>query len=303
MAIQVKGFGWKRDLNDLRDYTPEHEEVRKILTQNGTKKPKKLSAGDLPKTVDNRQYCSPIEDQGNLGSCTANAGVGMYEYMEQKANGNYIDGSRLFLYKATRLLMGDEGKGDSGAYIRTTLGAIRLFGIPNEKYWPYTDEETKFDVMPEAWLWSFGQSFQSIKHFRLDYSSDGNENIQRMKEYVTNGYALDFGFVVYSSFRQARTNGGIFPYPAATQESVEGGHSVLIVGYDDNKKSKNNIDGNTKTGCFLIRNSWGTSWGDHGYGWMPYAYFMAAANGDVYADDVWTITEQEWVNTGEFFWK
>ena len=149
MAIKVKGFGWRKELPDHRDYTPEHEEVKKIVTENGTKTHKKLSAGDLPKAIDNRQYCSPIEDQGQLGSCTANAGVGMYEYMENKANGTYIDGSRLFLYKATRLLMGDEGKGDSGAYIRTTLGAIRLFGIPNEEYWPYTDEETKFDIMPD----------------------------------------------------------------------------------------------------------------------------------------------------------
>ncbi len=299
MVIQVKGFGWKRDPNDQRDFTPEHEEIKKILTEKGTRVGKKLSAGDLPKTMDNRKYCSPIEDQGHLGSCTANAGVGMYEYMEKKANGKYIDGSRLFLYKATRLLMGDEGKGDSGAYIRTTLGAIRLFGIPNEEYWPYTDEETKFDIMPDAWLWAFGQTFQSIKHFRLDYSSDGNENILRMKEYVTNGYALDFGFWVFPSYRDTRTNGGIFPYPAVT-ESVEGGHSVLIVGYDDGKVSKNPRDGNTKTGCFLIRNSWGESWGDHGYGWMPYAYFLPGVNGDVNADDVWTITEEEWVNTGEF---
>ena len=302
MAIKVKGFGWRKELPDHRDYTPEHEEVKKIVTENGTKTHKKLSAGDLPKAIDNRQYCSPIEDQAQLGSCTANAGVGMYEYMENKANGTYIDGSRLFLYKATRLLMGDEGKGDSGAYIRTTLGAIRLFGIPNEEYWPYTDEETKFDIMPDPWLWSFGQSFQSIKHFRLDYSTDAKENVHRIKEYVTNGYAVDFGFVVFSSYTQTKTNGGIFPYPKAG-ESVVGGHSVLIVGYDDNKVSKNNTDGSTKTGCFLIRNSWGTSWGDQGYGWMPYAYFLPSDKGKVFADDVWAITEQEWVNTGEFFYK
>lgn len=188
MAIQVKGFGWKRDFNDPRDFTPEQEQVKRILTLNGTKKPEKLSTSDLPKAVDNRKFCTPIENQGQLGSCTANAGVGMYEYMENKAKGKYIDGSRLFLYKATRLLMGGEGKGDSGAYIRTALGAIRIFGIPNEEFWPYTDDPKKFDRMPGSWLWAFGQNFQSIKHFRLDYSPDGRENIQRMKEYVTKGW-------------------------------------------------------------------------------------------------------------------
>jgi C1A family cysteine protease len=302
MPIQVKGFGWKRDFNDPRDFTPEQEQVKKILTQNSTKKIKKLSVSDFPKAVDNRKFCTPIENQGELGSCTANAGVGMYEYMENKANGKYIDGSRLFLYKATRLLMGEEGKGDSGAYIRTTLGAIRLFGIPNEQFWPYTDDLAKFDIMPDSWLWAFAQSFQSLKHFRLDYSSDGKENVQRMKEYVTKGYALDFGFMVFSSYKDAANNKGILPYPSAG-ESIVGGHSVLIVGYDDNRVSKNPRDGNSKTGCFLIRNSWGESWGDHGYGWIPYEYFIPKANGDVLADDVWTITQQEWVDTGEFFFR
>ena len=302
MAIRVKGFGWKRDFNDPRDFTPEQEQVKKILTSNGTKKPKKLSASDLPKDVDNRKFCTPIENQGQLGSCTANAGVGMYEYMENKANTKYIDGSRLFLYKATRLLMGEEGIGDSGAFIRTTLGAIRLFGIPNEEFWPYTDDAKKFDRMPDSWLWALGQNFQSIKHFRLDHSVDGKENIDLMKEYITKGYPLDFGFSVFSSYTDAANNNGILPYPSSG-ESVVGGHSVLIVGYDDDKFSKNPRDDNTKTGCFLIRNSWGESWGDHGYGWIPYEYFIPKANGDVLADDVWTITQQEWVNTGEFFFK
>ena len=299
MGFRVKGFGWKRDFNDPRDFTPDHEVIKKTLTLNGTKKPKKLSTSTLPNAIDNRKFCSPIEDQGNLGSCTANAGVGMYEYMENKVNGKYTDGSKLFLYKATRLLMGEEGLGDSGAYIRTTLGAIRLFGIPNEQFWPYTDDPVKFDIMPDSWLWALGQSFQSIKHFRLDYSQDGKENILRMKEYVTKGYALDFGFFVFSSYSDAATNSGIFPYPSPG-ESIVGGHSILIVGYDDAKVSKNPRDGNTKTGCFLIRNSWGESWGDRGYGWFPYEYFIPKANGDVLADDVWTITQQEWVETGVF---
>lgn len=305
MPYKVKGFGWRRDLNDPRDFTPEREDVRKIVTSNDTKK-LKLTASALPTKIDNKTWCSPIEDQGQIGSCTANAGVGMYEYMERRAFDRHIDGSRLFLYKATRLLMGEEGQGDSGAYIRTTLGALRLFGIPNEDFWPYTDHPTNFDVMPDAWLWAFGQNFQSIKYFRLDYSANGNENVQRMKENVAKGYALDFGFIVFSSYRDAATNGGIFPYPSISSggtysEEIVGGHSVLIVGYDDDKVSTNPRDGNSKTGCFLIRNSWGESWGDHGYGWIPYEYFMLNSNGDVLADDVWTITQMEWVDTGQFF--
>ena len=260
----------------------------------------KLSAANLPVKVDNRKYCSPIEQQGNIGSCTANAGVGMYEYMENKANKKHIDGSRLFLYKATRLLMGQEGIGDTGAYIRTTLGAMRLFGIPNEEFWPYSDDPVKFDMMPDPWIWSFAQNFQSIKYFRLDFSADGNENIRRMKEYIAKGFALNFGFTVFASHTDAKNNGGILPYPSPG-ENVIGGHAVMIVGYEDKKISTNPRDGLKREGCFLIRNSWGESWGDNGYGWLPYEYFRTGPNGDVLAEDVWAITQLEWIETGEFF--
>jgi C1A family cysteine protease len=301
MAMKIKGFGWKRDLNDPRDLTPRHLEIRKILTLESTKTEKKLTASNLPKNIDNRKYCSPIENQGNIGSCTANAGVGLYEYMENKANKKHIDGSRLFLYKATRLLMGEEGIGDTGAYIRTTLGAIRLFGIPNEEFWPYSDDPVKFDIMPHPWIWSFAQNFQSIKYFRLDFSPDGNDNIQRMKEYIAKGFALNFGFTVFNSHIDAKNNGGIIPYPS-TGETVIGGHAVLIVGYDDKKIATNPRDGVKRQGCFLIRNSWGETWGDNGYGWLPYEYFRIGPNGDVLAEDVWTITQLEWIETGEFFY-
>lgn len=300
MALKIKGFGWKRDLNDPRDLTPRHLEIKKILTLDSKKKEQKLSTANLPVKVDNRKYCSPIEQQGNIGSCTANAGVGMYEYMENKANKKHIDGSRLFLYKATRLLMGQEGIGDTGAYIRTTLGAMRLFGIPNEEFWPYSDDPVKFDMMPDPWIWSFAQNFQSIKYFRLDFSADGNENIRRMKEYIAKGFALNFGFTVFASHTDAKNNGGILPYPSPG-ENVIGGHAVMIVGYEDKKISTNPRDGLKREGCFLIRNSWGESWGDNGYGWLPYEYFRTGPNGDVLAEDVWAITQLEWIETGEFF--
>jgi C1A family cysteine protease len=228
----------------------------------------------------------------------------MYEYMENKANGRYIDGSRLFLYIATRLLMGEQGIGDSGAYIRTTLGAIRLFRVPNENFWPYSDAQDKFDIIPDAWLWALGQNFRAITYFRLDTSADGNDNIGRIKDYLNNGYAVVFGFYVFESYTDTKTNGGIFPFPAKSGgrivENIVGGHSILIVGYDDNKVSENPRDGNTKTGCFLIRNSWGTSWGDHGYGWFPYEYFLDKYNGESLADDVWSITSEQWIDTGAF---
>ena len=294
MAIKIKGFGRKRDLNDIRDYTPETESVDKILktAQKYKLNPKSTVTGGMPTSVDNRKWCSPVENQGNIGSCTAHAGTSLYEYMERKASGSaagkFIGASRLFLYKTTRFLMGQEGMGDSGAYIRTTFGAIRMFGVPPEEYWPYTDKDPEFDLEPPTLVTSMAQNWQSVKQFRLDYSEDTEQNIKRMKEYLAKGYAMQIGFTVYSSYKQADKT-GIIPYPSKN-ESVEGGHSVLIVGYDDEKEA------------FLIQNSWGESWGDKGFGWLPYQYFRAGANGDVLADDVWCVTKLEWLNSGEFFW-
>ena len=186
MAIKIKGFGRKRDLNDIRDFTPETKQVKELLVEADGLELKRnsrdsldikvrISKGVIPSQIDNRKWCSPVENQGNLGSCTAHAGTSLYEYMERKAYGSagkYIDGSRLFLYKTTRFLQGQEGIGDSGAYIRTTLGAIRMFGIPPEEYWPYTDKDPEFDLEPPTLVTAMAQNWQSVKQFRLDYSED-----------------------------------------------------------------------------------------------------------------------------------
>src|SRR5659263_197232 len=100
------GMGWLPDYPDFRDYTIEHEAVKSMLAQAGAENSANPDAGaGLLPTADLRAWCSPIEDQGSLGSCTANAGVGMVEYFERKSFGKHIDGSRLFLYKVTRALL------------------------------------------------------------------------------------------------------------------------------------------------------------------------------------------------------
>jgi C1A family cysteine protease len=135
-------MGWLPDYPDFRDYRADHEEVafrlkllgqedsvKAMLTKVGVVEPEKVS---LPDSADLRFFCSPIEDQKKLGSCTAQAGVALVEYFERKAFGRHIDASRLFLYKATRNLM--HLTGDTGANLRTTMGALVLFGVPPEEY-------------------------------------------------------------------------------------------------------------------------------------------------------------------------
>jgi C1A family cysteine protease len=282
-----RGMGWIPDYPDFRDYTEKTEEIKSVLGRG-----RKLKAKSLPASVDLREWCSPIEDQGSLGSCTAHAGVGLIEYYERKAFGRYIDASRLFLYKATRNLM--KQKGDTGAYLRKTMGAMVLFGAPPEDYWPYTDDEKKFDQEPPAFCYAFAQNYQAIKYFRHDPpGTKPGEIVKGIKTYLAEGHPAMFGFTVYNSIEQADSTGQI-PFPSQN-ERIEGGHAIVAAGYDDKMKIKNKLGKVETTGALLIRNSWGKEWGEKGYGWLPYEYIVRGL-----AEDFWSILKKEWIDTGEF---
>jgi len=295
-------MGWLPDYPDFRDITIEHDQVslklqnlgqkdsvKKMLAKTGAGKSDKKA---LPKSISLVKWFSPTEDQGDLGSCTANAGVGLVEYFERRAFGKHIDASRLFLYKATRNLMKE--KGDTGAFLRSTMGALVLFGIPPEEYWPYN--VSSFDKEPTAFCYAFAQNYQPISYYRLDPPGTAPDQLlTSIKKNLAAGLPSMFGFTVYSSITQAGNNDGKIPYPTKG-EKIEGGHAIVVAGYDDNMKIKNAITGAAETtGAFLIRNSWGEEWGQNGYGWLPYEYVLQGL-----ADDWWSLLKNEWIDTGNF---
>ncbi len=290
----TRGFGWIPDLPDIRDYTSETQDVREVLAATGLAFPAsgRRRRAELPAAVDLRKWASPVEDQGTLGSCTAQAGAGIIEYYEKRSFGRHIESSRLFLYKATRNLM--KTKGDTGAYLRTTMGAMVLFGAPPEPYWPYTDDEASFDKEPPAFCYSFAQSYRTLLYYRHDPAGVTRaEVLERLKTYLSGGHPAMFGFTVYSSIAQAETTGRI-PLPFG-RERIEGGHAVVAMGYDDGLVVANASGGGPARGAFLIRNSWGKGWGEKGYGWLPYDYVRKGL-----AEDFWSVLKKEWIDTGEF---
>lgn len=283
----ARGTGWLPDPPDHRDCTLDDAGISSMIQRTGAMD---LTANSIAASVDLRPWCSPIEDQGQLGSCTANAGVGMLEYFQRRAYGEYLDASRLFLYKATREFLGMTG--DSGAFLRSAMGAMRLFGVCPEKYWPY--DVTAYDNEPPAFCYSYAKEYAAVTYYRLDPAGvDADKALENIKTQLAANLPSMFGFTVYASISDVSATGAI-PMPAP-HESTVGGHAVMAVGYDDGKQVTHPSTHESTTGALLIRNSWGTAWGEAGYGWLPYAYVTSHL-----AEDFWVMTDARWVETGEF---
>lgn len=283
------GTGWLPPLPDLRDYNETVGDIPEMAGKLGIPLDEEQ---DLPEKTDWRSYCSEVENQGRLGSCTAHAAVGAAEYYQRRAFQDYIDGSRLFVYKATRNLMGVTG--DTGAWLRNTMGALVTCGVAPERYWPYQIEH--FDLEPPSFVYSVAEEFEALKYFCHDpLGADRSpaEVLGRVKAYLAAGIPSIFGFFGFDSFEDTDQEGGI-PFPCPDERALWG-HAVMAVGYDDRLGVTNTRCGIQTEGALLIRNSWGKGWGEEGYGWLPYRYVLEG-----FGRDFWSLISMSWVNTREF---
>ncbi len=278
------GMGLIFDKPDHRDYTLQHPKVTP------------LPRVEAPVSKDLRQWDTPIMNQGNLGSCTANAVCGMVQFFQNHAFGKYVPLSRLYLYKATRYLEGT-ATGDTGATLRDTMQALVLHGVPPETYWNYNIN--KFDEDP-TWLdrpnstWfiaGMADNYAGTKYIRLDPENTTPDTLLSNIKLCINSYMpVVFGTLVWESIFYVNTQGDI-PMPPDKDSRPTGAHALTIVGYDDNRGCL----GTDRKGALLLRNSWGKEWGDKGYGWLPYDYLYRN-----YACDFWTLQNARWVNLGDF---
>jgi C1A family cysteine protease len=242
-------YGWRPDLPDHRDY---------LYASAWT--------GTLPKRVDLRDNCPTIYDQMSLGSCTSHAAGASVEYEMIQNKLPAYHPSRLFIYYNTRKIEGTIRE-DSGATIRNTIKSLALYGFCDEKLWAY--DVRKFAKVPPCQAYAAAQQnkLASIQYMRVAQTE------RALKECLASGNTVVFGFTVYEGFESAevaRTGVVNLPQPG---ERALGGHAVLAVGYDD------------ANGWWIVRNSWGTSWGDKGYMYMKYEHLLNPK----LADDFWSI--------------
>jgi len=246
-------YGWVADLPDHRDLVYAAPAVYTAA---------------LPSKKDLRPGCPPVYDQGQLGSCTANAIAGALQFdqiLQGKQKGKSWTASRLFIYYNERVMEGTVNS-DSGAQIRDGIKSVASIGAcPENPDWPYII--TMFAAKPTPKAFQDAPLGRAIQYMRVA------QVLNQMKGCLASGFPFVFGFTVYESFESPQVaKTGIVPMPA-TNEKVLGGHAVMAVGYDDGSQR------------FIVRNSWGTSWGIKGYFMMPYAY-LTDSN---LSDDLWTI--------------
>jgi C1A family cysteine protease len=214
----------------------------------------------LRESVDLREWDTIVESQDSLGSCSPNALTNAYELCVNRLYPEYFTHlSRLFIYYNTRAEYGDIEK-DNGMFIRDGLKSLAKFGVCAELLWPYDVE--KFNSRPTDECYEDAKKRIIIKYEKLI-------SIYYITEVLNRNKPVVFGMEIYDGFMDLNESISTVNIPSRKEKSL-GGHAMCMVGYDLKKR------------LFLAKNSFGTSWGDNGYCWIPFDYIKQEGY------DIWT---------------
>lgn len=245
--MKKRSYGWSRQPLDDRDLTHNLK-----------------STSLLPPYINLADQMLPVFDQGQLGSCTANAIAAAVGYQLKKETSLSFMASRLFIYYNERVIDGTVNQ-DAGANPRSGIKTINIQGIAPESLWPY--DISKFKTKPST------KAYQAATFHKSVLYVSPKQDVDVLKTSLARGVPVLFGFDVKSSFESKKVEETGLYTPIESSPTI-GGHYVLIVGYDDKK------------GNFIVRNSWGPDWGMAGYFQMPYESVVDARM----CSDFWELT-------------
>ena len=260
--VKSKQLNFKPSPPNVKDY--------KVRLNNNLKLQSKVS---LPSIFDNTLKCSPVIDQGDYGSCTAFASVGAMEFIMKQSNNTFKKLSENFAYYTSRVNIENMTIPpiDNGAYLSNTLKGLVKYGTCLNTTCPYVN----INNAPSAQAYSECKKYQIITYAKHDDATNSNklnDGLNIIKTTISAGYPIVAGFTCYSNIYNSVNGAILMP---TKNDTIIGGHAVLIVGYNDVTKQ------------FKFKNSWGTSWGNRGYGYLPYEYYL---NGDL--TDIWGVYTQ-----------
>jgi C1A family cysteine protease len=244
-------FGWLRDLPDPKDFS-----FSSLFDQNMRAKVR-LASGD----VDLRPFTTP-SNQYNIGSCAGNATADSVEILNAIEGKPRVELSRLFVYSMARTLHQALAK-DEGTYIRTCFKVLSTFGICEETVWPYDTRKVFVSPSLTAQRRALGHKIHSF--YRI--SSTGQDRIDDVAKALRLRKPVVFGTLVDQAFVDLRN----FNPMSEPRGKTLGGHAMIVVGIQD--------------GNFIVKNSWGTGWGQKGF-WLMKPSYLAWKN----THDLWVPT-------------
>jgi C1A family cysteine protease len=238
-----RGYGWHPSLPDPRDIPADP-----------------TSIPIRPEVDPREEYMTPVYDQGQLGSCTANAVAAAIDAARIVEGKDPIFPARLGIYWLERFVERQPANADRGAYGRDGFKAARRYGVLPESDFPYVDDahDPRFATDPRTdpdWdkaHWKLDEPYKAVRQSLID-----------IKRVLSNRQTIAFGFTVPASFESAEmAKTGIMAEPDP-DDLTNDGHEVLAVGYLADH-----------VGYCLVRNSWGSDWGLGGYFLMPWTWLL-----------------------------
>ena len=272
-------------IDNAQEYTPPQE--NNVETDAPMPSPADLSrdtAGpppavkvNLATSVDLSKYLPPVQNQGQESSCVGWATSYYYKTLQEARKRHWTVTDPAHQFSPAFVYNQINGGQDQGS---TAFDAMQLMikrgDVPLTAF-PYT--EGKYQAQPNSSLFQGAAAYKVAKHYKFfDYGEQGKNppykgtDIAKLKAWLAKGDGFVVGMGVGDSFQNYV--GGVFS-PDISREKNLGGHEMMVVGYSDNAAG-------TGIGAFRIVNSWGSSWGEHGFAWVSYSYFTAET-GDAYA--------------------